>query len=1203
MFHASSLIPHPFSYAELTCKTNFSLHEGASHAEELAEEAKRLGLYAVAATDTESLSGIARAHTVFKEAGVKFIVGVEVRPIDSKPVILWAPTKQAYSQLCRLLTRGRLRAEKGGCRLWFQDVADFSDGVLAGVPIARMYAPVDPAIEKELPKRHRNKGTEFAEERSSHTSPGRRGRSPLAAGGGPEIERPPNQAPTRLASSPPSPRGGGRAYTDEFRLHLSKPLDAYHEVFGDRCYALAALHHGPDDAALLEAMQRTAKEAGLPLAASNDVHYHIAERKPLQDVLTAIRLGCTVEELGERGFPNAERRLKSPQEMAALFASAPDALECTVEIADRCSFTLDELSYQYPRELCPPGLTPTQYLRKLTEQGAALRYPQGVPSKVRHLIERELKLIAELGYEAYFLTVWDLARFSRENGILYQGRGSAANSSVCFCLHVTAVDPERMDLLVERFISKERAEAPDIDIDFEHERRDEVLQYLYEKYGRDRAALTAIATSYQGRSAIRDVGKALGFSLDRVDALAKNAEHYGRANIPERCGEMGVTADQGVGGKFLELVHSLVGFPRHLSQHPGGMVISDVPLHDLVPIENARMDARTVIAWDKYDLDDLGILKVDCLGLGMLTAIRKAFDMLAEHFNKHCTLANIPPDDQLVYAMLKRGDSVGVFQVESRAQQSMLPRLRPCCFFDLVVQVAIVRPGPIQGQMVHPYLRRRDGKEPVEYPNEMVKNILDCTLGVPLFQEQVMKIAMDCGGFSAGEADQLRRAMAAWRKKGLIEQFRQRLQAGMRANGIPDEFAERLYSQIQGFAEYGFPMSHAASFANLVYVSSWIKCHYPEVFCASLLNAQPMGFYAPAQLVYDAKRHDVEVLPIDVNASDWDCTLERPSSVVRGPLQSNNIGNELKGIDPNDDEENPSPAAGGGGEERAGGGLEQSAQRSSPPPAAAATSPGGRGRCEFDLSSQSSKSVKKKYAVRLGFRLVRGLREADIKRMVEMRKLRPFQSVDELASRTGFDKPTLMILAGADAFRSLPRDRRGGWWEALAGKPDDDPLLQAVHDPQPLPEFDPLPEYEETHEDYSSFGLTLRSHPMQFLRPSLEEAGVSTTAKFMTTKAGERLTVAGLVLFRQRPETAKGIVFVTLEDETGTANLIVRPQVWEAHRRMARRAAALSASGWIERIEVGEGKERGSVVHLMVERLADLTPELAGLRSTSRDFR
>ena len=845
IFHPSSLVPHPSPYAELTCKTNFSLHEGASHAEELAEEAKRLGLYALAATDTESLSGIVRAHTVAKEAGLKFIVGIEVRPLDAPPIILWAPTKSAYSQLCRLLTRGRLRAEKGGCLLRFEDVADYSNEVLAGIPVARMCAPVDPAIEKGIPKQHRNKGTEFSDNRSRR-----------------------------------------KQFQDEFRLHLSKPLDAYREVFGDRCYALASLHHGPDDTALLDAMRRTAKAARLRLAACNDVHYHAAERKRLQDVLAAIRLGCTVEELGERGFANAERRLKSPAEMAALFAAVPDALACTVEIADRCSFTLDELRYQYPRELCPPGLTPTQYLRKLTEQGAGLRYPNGVPTKVRCLIEQELKLIAELGYEAYFLTVWDLARFSRENGILYQGRGSAANSSVCFCLHVTAVDPEQMDLLVERFISKERAEAPDIDVDFEHERRDEVLQYVYEKYGRDRAALTAIATSYQGRSAIRDVGKALGFSPDRVDALAKNAEHYGRASIPDRCSEMGVTADQRTGGKFLDLVHSLIGFPRHLSQHPGGMVISEDPLHDLVPIENARMDARTVIAWDKYDLDDLGILKVDCLGLGMLTAIRKAFDMLQEHFNKSCTLSNLPPNDQEVYAMLRRGDSIGVFQVESRAQQSMLPRLRPACFFDLVVEVAIVRPGPIQGQMVHPYLRRRDGKEPVEYPNEMVKSILDCTLGVPLFQEQVMKIAMECGGFSAGEADQLRRAMAAWRKKGIIEQFRQRLEAGMRKNGIPDEFAERLYSQIQGFAEYGFPMSHAASFANLVYVSSWIKCHYPEVFCAALLNAQPMGFYAPAQLVYDARRHDVEVLPIDVNASDWDCTLERlPSPLVGEGLE------------------------------------------------------------------------------------------------------------------------------------------------------------------------------------------------------------------------------------------------------------------------------------------------------------------------------
>ncbi|HVX64075.1 MAG TPA: error-prone DNA polymerase, partial [Pirellulales bacterium] len=663
----------------------------------------------------------------------------------------------------------------------------------------------------------------------------------------------------------------------------ARALADYREIFGDRCYALAELHRGPDDRRQLAERIAAARRARVPAAAANDVRYHAPQRRRLEDVLTAIRAGTTVAEAGERLFANAERYLKPLEELSLLFADAPELLRRTVEIADRTAFSLDELRYEYPEELCPAGTTPAEHLARLAWKGAQQRYPGGVPEKVRRLIEHELQLIGELRYEAFFLTVWDLVRFARSRGILCQGRGSAANSAVCYCLGVTSVDPERMDVLFERFISRERNEAPDIDVDFEHERREEVLQYVYEKYGRERAGLAAEVITYRPRSAVRDVGKALGFAPERLDALAKLVDGRSDAPLEERLCEAGFDPAAAEVQRLASLVRELIGFPRHLSQHVGGMVITQGPLSELTPIENAAMPGRTVIQWDKDDLDELGILKVDCLALGMLTAIRKCFQLIERHAGRRLTLANTPQEDPDVYAMISRADTMGVFQIESRAQMSMLPRLRPKTFYDLVIEVAIIRPGPIQGNMVHPYLRRRNKEETVTYPNDEIRRVLEKTLGVPIFQEQAMKLAVVAAGFTPGEADQLRRAMGGWRRPGLIDEFRQKLLAGMVRRGLPQEYAERVFEQIRGFGEYGFPESHSASFALLAYVSAWLKHHYPAAFTAALLNSQPMGFYASAQLVRDLQQHGVEVRPVDVNHSDQDCTLE--AALADGPAE------------------------------------------------------------------------------------------------------------------------------------------------------------------------------------------------------------------------------------------------------------------------------------------------------------------------------
>ncbi len=899
------------------------------------------------------------------------------------------------------------------------------------------------------------------------------------------------------------------------RTASAPDLARYRDLFADRCYALAELHRGLDDRQRLRTDLAVAKQANLPLVAANDVHYHVPERRPLQDVLTAIRHGCTVADLGRRRFANGERHLKPVAELQEMFALAPGAVERTIEVADRCQFSLAELRYEYPEELCPAGVTPLEHLTRLTWEGARRRYPLGVPDKTLRLIEYELALIAELHYEAYFLTVWDIVRFANERNILCQGRGSAANSAVCFCLGVTSVDPERIDVLFERFVSKDRGEAPDIDVDFEHERREEVLQYLYAKYGRHRAGMTAVVITYQGRSAIRDVGKALGLSSDRIDALAKVTDHHHDAErLGQRFAEAGFPSKSPLARTMIALVGEILHFPRHLSQHTGGMVMTQGPLCELVPIENAAMEGRTVVQWDKNDLDALGILKVDCLALGMLTAIRKAFDLVARHHRRPLTLATVPAEDPAVYDMICKSDTVGVFQIESRAQMSMLPRLKPRCFYDLVIEVAIVRPGPIQGDMVHPYLRRRCGEEDVSYPDERVRGVLSKTLGVPLFQEQAMRLVVVAAGFTPGEADQLRRAMGAWRRRGVMEQFRQKLVGGMLANGYNAEFAERVFRQIQGFGEYGFPESHAASFALLVYVSAWLKHHYPDVFAAAIINSQPMGFYAPAQLVGDARSHGVEARPVDINASDWDCTLE-PS-----------------------DSDRP--------------------------------------------------------ALRLGFRLVRGLPERHAAQLVEARQSGPFKSFDDLKRRTGLRGPALQRLALADAFRSVGLERRAALWHALP-EPSPMPLFDACDDddvPVTLPKMSPL---GEVLSDYGNAGLTLREHPMSFLRQTLDDRNVRSAEKLETIDHGQWVKVAGVVLLRQRPSTAKGITFVTLEDETGIVNLIVRQKIWERDRKAARNAVVMLAHGRLQRAH--------DIVHVLVSRIEDVSDRLGTVEVRSRDFR
>jgi error-prone DNA polymerase len=882
--------------------------------------------------------------------------------------------------------------------------------------------------------------------------------------------------------------------------------------FAGQAWIAAELLCGPDDHAQLDRLRELSLACGLPLVAAGDAHMHVRSRRPLQDMLTATRLNTTVADAKHALYPNAERHLRLRMRLAQIYPA--ELLAESVRIAGRCDFKLDSLRYEYPEELVPAGHTPASYLRLLTEEGLRERFPGGTENNVRKLIEHELALIAELEYEPFFLTVHDIVRFARRENILCQGRGSAANSAVCYALGITEVDPARMSVLFERFVSRERKEPPDIDVDFEHQRREEVIQYIYRKYGRDRAALAATVITYRARSALRDVGRALGFDAAQLDRLAKSLAWWdGRQMLPQRLAEAGFDPANPRIARLISLVNTLTGFPRHLSQHVGGFVISRGPLSRLVPIENAAMPERSVIQWDKDDLEALGLLKVDVLALGMLSAIRRALDMISARRGERTEMSDVPAEDPKVYEMIQHADTIGVFQIESRAQMSMLPRLKPDKFYDLVIEVAIVRPGPIQGGMVHPYLRRRQGLEKVDYPNDAVKSVLERTLGVPIFQEQVMQLAVVAAGFTPGESDLLRRSMAAWKRKGGLEHLQQRLISGMLERGYSREFAEQIYRQILGFGEYGFPESHSVSFALLAYVSAWIKYHEPAIFLAALLNSQPMGFYAPAQLAQDARRHGVEVRPVDVQTSDWDCTLERGA----------------------DD----------------------------------------------------------KPAVRLGFCMAGGFPEKAAQRLLAARGRRAFDSVDDLAARAGLDKKELKPLAAAAALAPLSGHRHNAHWQ-VAGVEKTSPLLKAAPVIEAAPTLTTPTEGENLRADYASLGLTLGRHPLALLRGRLKRLRLTAAAELQGFPHGRLAHAAGIVIGRQRPDTKSGVVFVTLEDETGNVNVIVWKDLVEKQRRELLGARLLGVYGVLER--------QGEVVHLIARRLVDYSALLGRLETASRDF-
>jgi len=1035
------------AYAELQVTTNFTFLQGASHPEEIVLAAAARGLSAVAITDRNSFAGIVRAHTAAKQADIKLIIGVRLDFMNGRSLLVYPKDRAAYGRLCRLLTIGRRRAEKGSCHLTLDDFSALAEG-----QVVVLLAPekIDPAFQDWI---------------------------------------------------------------------------ADVQQVAEGTIYLAAHHlYGGDDHKRITILSRLAKKNSLELLATNDVHAHMAARRPLQDVLSCIRDGCTIETAGIRLFVNAERHIKSPEEMKTLFSLWPKAISASLEITEKCQFSLDELRYEYPINAYD-GRDPQTELVRLTWLGAASRFPGGMPEEVVKTLTHEINLVAELNFAPYFLTVYDIVRFARSRGILCQGRGSAANSAICFCLGITSIDPVKSELLFERFISAERGEPPDIDVDFEHERREEVIQYIYAKYGRDRAGLAATVISFRTKMAIREVGKALGLSLDTITVLAKSLWRSKDEEIQEaQVREAGLDPTAPNIRLALKLTRELMGFPRHLSQHVGGFVITHGPLEEMVPVENAAMEDRTVVQWDKDDLDALGILKIDVLGLGMLSCLRKGFDLLRQHYGLDYTLATIPQDNPHVYDMLCRADSIGVFQVESRAQMSMLPRLKPRNFYDLVVEVAIVRPGPIQGDMVHPYLRRRDGLEVVEYPKEELRQVLGKTMGVPLFQEQAMKIAIVAAGFTPSEADQLRRAMATFRKMGTIGNFQTKMVEGMVARGYERDFAERCFKQIEGFGDYGFPESHAASFALLVYASAWLKYAYPAVFAAALLNSQPMGFYAPAQIIRDARDHHVQVFAVDVNYSFWDNALEEAHTVTGVPQK----------------------------------------------------------------------------ALRIGFRQIKGFKELDALALVEERN-NGYLSVRDLWRRSGFNAAALERLAEADAFRSLGLSRRAALWEARALSNYELPLFAHAQDKfRPganSPNFTPVKEPqvllpqpmlgEDVMLDYERLRLSLKAHPMELFRTDLARAKMIAAKRLEYTAHGTKVRVAGLVLNRQRPGTAKGVLFATLEDETGWINLVIWAKTFEKYRRVILGSRLLAVEG--------EVQKEGIVIHVVVKKAFDMDGDLSNL--------
>jgi error-prone DNA polymerase len=1108
-------------YAELHCISNFTFLRGASHPEELVARAQELGYEALAITDECSLAGIVRAHVEAKKCCLPLIIGSELRLDDGLRLVLLATDRESYGRLSALITRGRRSAEKGSYRLTRADFADGIEGCLA------LWLP----------------GCE----------------SDGYSGGA-------HSSATSSGNALPDKR-----WIDEARWLMPR--------FRRNLWIAAERLLDADDAARCEALTAIAESLGLPIAAAGDVHMHERDRRALQDTLTAIRLKTSVAEAGYALHPNGERHLRPIETLRRIYPAA--WLAETIAIAERCRFSLDSLRYEYPEEIVPTGESTSSYLRRLTEEGFARRLPvETTPpdkrAKVRKLIEHELAIIAEARYEPFFLTVYDIVEYARSKKILCQGRGSAANSVVCYCLGITAVDPSRMEMLFERFISRERNEPPDIDVDFEHERREEVIQYIYAKYSRDRAALTATVISYRPRSALRDVGKALGLDLAQVDRLAKSMAWWdGGQVMAQRVKESGFDPDSPVMRHLFKLVETILGFPRHLSQHTGGFVISRGPLSELVPVENAAMPDRTVIEWDKDDLDALGLLKVDVLALGMLTAIRRALDLVSARRGRTFAMTDVPAEDPAVYEMICHGDTVGVFQIESRAQMAMLPRLKPQNYYDLVIEVAIVRPGPIQGGMVHPYLRRRQGLEPVSYPSDAVKGVLERTKGVPIFQEQVMQLAVVAAGFTPGESDRLRRSMAAWKRKGGLEHFERRLVDGMRERGYDEQFARQIYKQILGFGEYGFPESHAASFALLVYVSSWLKCYEPAAFTCALLNSQPMGFYSPSQLTQDLRRHGGVILAADVCVSEVECTLEyagdnpSTSSSPQLPLPSSARKHYIR-----HSRESGNPASL----------ICNVAVRNERHwvPASAGTTP----PCEHQHVPPSP-------ALRLGLCMVKGLSEASGKRVVTARAAHAFTDVDDLARRADLNRHDMEALAAASALEALSGHRRHALWD-VSGIERMPALLKDSSIHEAPPSLVAPSEGEDLVADYASLGLTLGRHPLALLRERLQKQNMRTAAELRNLPHGRITRVTGLVTGRQRPGTASGVTFVTLEDETGMINVIVWRDLAERQRKELLRSNLLTVYGTLERA--------GEVVHLIAGRLRDQSALLGKLTTRSRDF-
>ena len=1055
------------SYAALWCKSNSSFLEGASHPEELVAEAHTLGLGAIAITDRDGVYGIVRAWEKARELGCPLILGAEVtvrEAAGTSTIVLLVQNRQGYAHLCRLITAGRLRSEKGQSVVSWDEVCAHADGLVALWGGDRSLLVRDEAGLKTC-----------ATSASGVAAPG---------------------------------------VAQDF-----SPAEILREAFGDRLYAMAARHHRDTEKSEEARLRAHAARLGLPVVAAVEVLYHTPARRDLQDVLTCIRHGVTLGTAGRLTKPNAEHALKSPAAFARLFADDPAAVARTIEVAARCAFSLSEIRYRYPSEHHPNGMTSFAWLRQLTLDGARRRYNGEVPAAVAAQIEKELDLIDALDYCGYFLTMYEVVEFCRAKEILCQGRGSAANSVVCFCLGITAVDPTRVDLLFERFLSKDRQEPPDIDLDIMHERREEVIQYVYDKYGRNHAAMVANVIRYRSRSAVRDVGRAFGIpdaSLDRVAGLLSHT-----SLTPEVLRLAGLDPAATVYAHVLRIAREILEFPRHLSIHPGGFLLGHEPVHDLVPIENGRMPGRTVIQWDKNDVEAVGLFKVDLLGLGALTQMDLAFRLLKEHRHIDVSMATIPDDDGATFDMICRGETVGVFQIESRAQMAMLPRLRPRTYYDLVIEVSIVRPGPITGGMVHPYLRRRQGIERVIYPHACLEPVLKKTLGVPLFQEQVMRIAVVAADYTPGEADQLRRDMAAWRRSGRIEQHHERLVTRMQRKGIPADFAERIFQQIRGFGEYGFPESHAASFALISYASAYLRCHYPSEFTCALLNAQPMGFYAVSTIVEDAKRQGVDVRPVDVVQSDWNCILE--GSVRLKP-------------DPTD------------------------------------------------------------FAVRMGLRFVKRLSEPEGARMVAARVEQPFASIDDVVRRARLDAGAVTALTEAGAFDAFSQSRRDALWNVR-------PLVLDARTPLPLltpgdaderPAFEPLTPFELVAWDYQASSHSTRGHPLASVRDALSARGIPDARAVTELPDGTRASYAGLVICRQRPGTASGVTFMTLEDETGFVNLVIWERVFDAFPVLARTASFLGVTGTIQK--------QDGVGHLVVQKLWE--PRIGALPESihSRDF-